>query len=73
MPFVAFTTKLHEGAGVYLVKGNTRKPYRITDECIVIEAEILIIIKTTELIIHEVVKSSKGIDIYVDRQAVLKP
>lgn len=54
--------------GVYVAKGYIRKSFRNPDKCNVFQAEMLSIIKATELI-NEDVESNNRVVIYIDSQA----
>lgn len=58
--------------GVYIVKDNIRKCYRIPDECNIIQAAFFAIIKATELLNGDVIGYNKRVVIYIDSHATLK-
>ena len=59
------------GAGVYIMDTDIKYSYRLPDECSVFQAEILGILRATELIMSNVARDSE-VTLYVDSQAALK-
>ena len=59
------------GAGVYLFEENVRESYRLSDSCSVFQAEILGILRATELIARNIEENTE-VTLYVDSQAALK-